>query len=924
MDPERLRQIESLYHAALERAPAARAAFLREACRGDPDLQREVEELLAYQTRADNFIETPAMHIVARQEAAALSAEARYRLAAGARLGPYQILQPLGAGGMGEVYRARDTRLSRDVALKILPAEVAADPSRRHRFELEARAVAALNHPNIVALYDVGEGYLVSELVDGKPLNGVKMGLAKLLEIAAQIANGLAAAHAAGITHRDLKPANILITRDGRAKILDFGLAKIAQARGNAAAGSETITAHTEPGIVMGTVGYMSPEQVRNQDVDGRSDIFSLGVILHESLSGKRPFSGETSVDTMHAILRQDPPELPATVPDAVKAIVARCLEKDPADRFQSAKDLAFALKTAQGSQPHAEPPKPRWRRRRAVPAAAVVIAAVALWFWLTRPLPPPRVTGMVQITRDTMVKHTGPLVSDGSRLFFWPGYQVSAKGGESVPLTLKTGKAAYVLDVAPSGNDFLVCRDTGTGCELWAEPVLGGTPRRLGNLVADYDCANWSPDGQQVAYVRSGALRLATNDGTEVRKLAALDGHLAYPRWSPDARQIRFTVSTVRPASTRLWEVRPDGANLHPVLPQWNPAWSMCCGSWTPDGKYYVFEANHKLWALREKAGLFRSTGQPVELNTGMLTLPDFDWGALAVPDLLPSRDGKHLFFEGQQERNEFVRYDLKWRRFSLDFVGISGTGLEFSKDGKWITYVSVPEGLLFRSAPDGSRRLQLTSAPMQVSLAYWSPDGARIAFFGAPAGERPRIWVVPSSGGAPRRVSSGEASKYGDWDPTWSPDGASLAFGATGEDVAAQVSIQVVDLRTNHVSALPGSQGMMSPRWSPDGRFIAGLTPADRKLMLYDLQTRKQIQVFDKWSGYPHWSPDGEFLYFSTGDIWLRVRMRDRKVELVANVKDFPLADWGWFGVTPDNTLIAARSIGTDQIYALDLDLP
>src|SRR5579863_6404555 len=247
----------------------------------------------------------------------------------GTRLGPYEILAPLGAGGMGEVYRARDTRLGRDVALKILPADVANDLSRRQRFELEARAVAALNHPNIVAVYDVGEGYIVSELVDGESLRGAKFGLRKTLDIAAQVAGGLAAAHASGITHRDLKPENILLTRDGRVKILDFGLAKMAAAQVAGAAG-ETITVQTEPGLVMGTVAYMSPEQVRGQAVDPRSDLFSVGVILYEMLAGERPFGGETSVDTMRAILRQDPPDLPETLPAALRQVVAHCLEKEP------------------------------------------------------------------------------------------------------------------------------------------------------------------------------------------------------------------------------------------------------------------------------------------------------------------------------------------------------------------------------------------------------------------------------------------------------------------------------------------------------------------------------------------------------------------------------------------------------------------
>ena len=322
-------------------------------------------------------------------------------LASGTRLGPYEILAPLGAGGMGEVYRARDTRLGRDVALKVLPAELANDASRRQRFELEARAVAALNHPNIVAIHDVGAdggvSYIITELVDGGPLRGGKLGLRKTLDIAVQIANGLAAAHAAGITHRDLKPDNILLTRDGRVKILDFGLAKVRAAQTHA--GTETVTAHTEPGVVMGTVGYMSPEQVRGQEADYRSDIFSFGVILYEMLAAKRAFQGETSVDTMQAILRQEPPDLPDTVPSAVRQVVSHCLEKDPANRFQSARDLGFALSAMAQSGSHTATvalPAQRleWRVPKAVllglaALALIAIGAVGARFWLRAPASP-------------------------------------------------------------------------------------------------------------------------------------------------------------------------------------------------------------------------------------------------------------------------------------------------------------------------------------------------------------------------------------------------------------------------------------------------------------------------------------------------------------------------------------------------------
>jgi predicted Ser/Thr protein kinase len=290
---------------------------------------------------------------------------------------------------MGEVYRARDTRLGRDVALKILPEAVAHDPDRRRRFELEARAVAALSHPNIVAVYDVGDGYIVSELVDGEPLGGAKLPLRKAVEIAVQITAGLARAHDAGIVHRDLKPDNILLTRDGRVKILDFGLAKVSAAHESQATATETLTVHTEPGAIMGTVGYMSPEQVRGAATDHRSDIFSFGVILFELLAGQRAFHADTSVEIMTAILKHDPPDLPETVPLSVRQIVAHCLEKDPANRFQSARDLGFALAQSGGSGDTASIPQrarsSTWSLGWLSMAGAGLLAlglAVGRWVW--------------------------------------------------------------------------------------------------------------------------------------------------------------------------------------------------------------------------------------------------------------------------------------------------------------------------------------------------------------------------------------------------------------------------------------------------------------------------------------------------------------------------------------------------------------
>jgi serine/threonine protein kinase len=351
----------------------------------------------------------------------------------GTRFGPYEVLSTIGAGGMGEVYRAHDTRLGRDIALKILPPEVAGDSSRRARFEQEARAVAALNHPNIVAVYDVGDGYMVSELVDGETLRGAKFGLRKTLDIAAQIASGLAAAHAAGIVHRDLKPDNVLITKDGRAKILDFGLARVRNSQSSAA--EETMTVRTEPGVVMGTAGYMSPEQVRGHEADNRSDIFSFGVMLHEMLSGQRAFHRETTAQTMTAILQDDPPDLPRSVPGGVREVVQHCLEKNAANRFQSARDLGFALHALSQSDSQSDaamapavsgaiatpPGVSSTRRRPWLLIAALLLLAVAATFAFTRWLmrePPPTRWSAVRLGGPEMV--LGPRLSpDGHLLAF-------------------------------------------------------------------------------------------------------------------------------------------------------------------------------------------------------------------------------------------------------------------------------------------------------------------------------------------------------------------------------------------------------------------------------------------------------------------------------------------------------------------------
>ena len=345
MTPERWAEVNDVLQQAMQLAPADRAPYLDHACASDEELRREVESLLSANEQAgSSFLRDPQT----------------VGLTKGTRLGEYEVQSLLGSGGMGEVYRARDLRLRRDVAIKVLPAFVSTNRERLQRFEQEALATAALNHPNILAVFQMGthEGapYLVSELLEGETLREQlkrgRLALRKAIDFGIQIAHGLAAAHEKGIVHRDLKPENLFVTKDGRVKILDFGLAKLTQAKDPAGV-APTLVEATEAGVVMGTVGYMSPEQVRGQAADPRSDIFAFGAILYEMVTGKQTFHKPTSAETMTAILNEEPPsisQIAPNTPPGLQRVVHRCLEKDPEQRFHSAHDLAFALEALSDS----------------------------------------------------------------------------------------------------------------------------------------------------------------------------------------------------------------------------------------------------------------------------------------------------------------------------------------------------------------------------------------------------------------------------------------------------------------------------------------------------------------------------------------------------------------------------------------------
>ncbi len=955
MDAERYKKIDEVFDVALELEAGERAVYLQQICGSDTELRREVEALFEARSAVGNFIQTPAF-----EEAARDLADHQPQTLIGHFIKHYKILALAGRGGMGEVYIAEDTQLGRNVALKILPPQFTREAERIARFQRESRSASALNHPNIITIHEIGHDrnthFIVTEYIEGdtlrKKIRDGKLSLKETVEITLQIASALEAAHSAGIIHRDIKPENIMIRRDGYVKVLDFGLAKLTEKRKSDPRLQNELNLSTGTGVVMGTVSYMSPEQASGQEVDQRTDIFSLGVVFYEMVTGKNPFKRDHLAATLHAILEEQPESPGSSNPSVsfdLERIVTRMLDKEKEFRYQTAADLRASLRRMQRgidsgitaslnkistTQPAtAKNYVNRWWRSAALALAVISIFVLAVWFFFPRSDGKSRVSDwqaaqVVKVTDAQGLEYFPSLSPDGKSLI----YASDLRGDFDIYLQrIGTKKAINLTEDSRDNDTEATYSPDGTRIAFRSERNSGGiflmketgeSVRQLTNF--GYNPA-WSPDGKEIVCgeddivfpgvrAKLPSRMWVVNAETGESRLIS-EGDAVIASWSPNGKRLVY-------GATGLWTMRPDGSDAKPLFKDHRDS---LYGKWSPDGKYlyYISSRNRVPYLWR-------------------VAIDEASADILGEPELIPTPAAfvYHLTFSGDGNRLAFMQNNTNQNTYRLAFdpaakriIG-QPEAVTRSTDATYSPGISPNSAMLIfekkrklfalKSSTDIPE--QLTEGTNSEVTPRWSPDGKRIAFQTNFRGHS-QIYIMNADGSGRQQVTNAPAP--GVVYPIWSPDGKRLAYAIfSGRTCIMDLSLPFDQQTPEQTPNFPNSEAyFIAWDWSPDGKYLVGNqgeNGADSKgIYIYSLATKTYEQISDikfaDLKSRPIWLNDSRHVMFSSKEKILLADIQSKKIhEVYANGRT-PIQV---YSLTRDNRFIYA-SIATREsdIWMLSL---
>lgn len=940
-------KLEAIFQAALDRPPELRRAFIDEACAGDELLKSEAERLVSSFEEASDFIETPAfVNRISSEQAdritnfhsgatGGLSRDWVAGLAVGRKIHQYELLSLLGAGGMGEVYLARDCHLDRQVALKLLPSHFTTEAAHVRRFEREARAASSLNHPNIITIHEIGEvedtHFIATEFIEGQTLRerirSGALGLDEVVNIALQIAGALSAAHSAGIVHRDIKPENIMVRPDGLVKVLDFGLAQPFECEGGSKGVQASLDSRTDSGSLMGTTNYLSPEQVRGLDIDHRTDIFSLGVVLYEMVAGKRPFAGSCVASTFDAILTDEPPPiLVSEVPEQLSRVINRALEKDRDSRYQTADQLKTDLEGL------ARTGAPKFSRATATYLLLGALLLAGLGYLGFRRESQP-VGSKQHSSEGKYVKQTaGPglelspsLSPDGTTLVYasraagnWDIYiqpvrlSDSSVFSEPVNLTAESPLDEVQPAFSPDGNQ-IVFRSGREGSGIFVMDARGKSVRRIAD---GGHTPVWSRDGTEIIVANANGQRAtartpppsalyAVNLETGRRRIITA-GDAVQPSCSPNGHRIAYW--GMRQGGQRdIWTVATGGGEPVEVTndpnSDWNPVWSH-------DGRYLYFASDRdgkmNLWRIQIDEQSGEATGK-------------------AEPVKLPGDYVQHFGFSTDGRLMAYVQESMRKSLHQIAFNPAAGTAAEqaapiyqgsrlfgspdISPDGEWLVFTNQGEKQedLFVMGRDGKGLAQITNDVHRDRGARWSPDGTKIAFYSDRSGEY-EIWLTnPDGSGLKQLTYTAEENMI--FYPLWSPDSRRIQYRmSASSSYIIEADREWTEQRAERLPAYNDPILKFGPwDWSPDGSALAGVLggagSGSRGIMVYSFETHE----FEKLTDFgiaPRWLSDNHRLLFhDQGTIYLVDRRTRGKPQRVYSVAPNTLSG---FTVPPDDRAI------------------